>query len=196
VSGLDSLQFAIGMGHRITRDLAGLAVAVNSATASPVGAEEEEDRPAVPGAPAAGRHAPVGELLAEYDHRIRNPELRAATRSRFESRHYADAVEAGVKALNECIRARTGRTEDGDGLMTLVFSPAKPLLRTNKLRSKADESAQRGHMQLCQGVVAAWRNPRAHTLTDDDPARCLMMLEVIGDLIETTRQAIRTRHHH
>ena len=61
--------------------------------------------------------------LAEYDRRIRNAELRAATRSRFESLHYADAVEAGVKALNERIRARTGRTEDGDGLMTLVFSP-------------------------------------------------------------------------
>jgi uncharacterized protein (TIGR02391 family) len=79
--------------------------------------------------------------------------------------------------------------------MTVAFSPSKPLLRINKLKSKADESAQRGHMQLCQGVVAAWRNPRAHALTDDDPARCVMMLETIGDLIETIKQAVRTRHH-
>jgi uncharacterized protein (TIGR02391 family) len=184
VSGDNGLQFAISMGQRIASDLAGFGVAGDPVPASPARAAEEEDRP-----------QPLDELLAEYDHRIRNPELRAATRSRFESRHYADAVEAGVKALNERIRSRTGRTEDGDSLMTLVFSPTKPLLRINKLRSKADESAQRGHMQLCQGVVAAWRNPRAHALTDDDPVRCLMMLETIADLIETTNQAVRTRHH-
>lgn len=185
MSGDDgSLKLAISVGQRIASDLAGLGVAGNPAPASPAEAAQEEERP------QAG-----DELLSEYDRRIRNPELRAATRSRFESRHYADAVEAGVKALNERIRARTGRMEDGDVLMTVAFSPSKPLLRINKLKSKADESAQRGHMQLCQGVVAAWRNPRAHALTDDDPARCVMMLETIGDLIETIKQAVRTRHH-
>jgi hypothetical protein len=44
-------------------------------------------------------------------------------------------------------------------------------------------------------VVAAWRNSRAHALTDDDPVRCLMMLEAIGDLITTTNKAVRTRRH-
>jgi hypothetical protein len=47
--------------------------------------------------------------------------------------------------------------------------------------------AQRGHMLLlCQGVIAAWRNPRAHALTDDDPGRCLMMLET-DDASERSR---------
>jgi uncharacterized protein (TIGR02391 family) len=184
VSGDDGgLKLAVSVGRRIASDLAGLGVAGIPAPASPAEAAQE-----------AERLQPGDELLAEYDRRIRNPELRAATRSRFESRHYADAVEAGVKALNERIRARTGRTEDGDALMTVVFSPGRPLLRLNALKSKADESAQRGHMQLCQGVVAAWRNPRAHALTDDNPGRCLMMLGMIEDLIETTNQAVRTRH--
>jgi uncharacterized protein (TIGR02391 family) len=184
VSRDDGLQLAISVGQRIGSDLAGLGVAGKPAPASLAEAADAESP------------EPGDKLLAEYDRRmIRNPELRAATRSRFQSGHYADAVEAGVKALNEYIRSRTGRTEDGDGLMTLAFSPARPLLRINKLRSKADESAQRGHMQLCQGVVAAWRNPRAHALTDDDPVRCLMMLETISDLIETTNQAVRTRRH-
>ncbi len=183
MSADDGLKLAINVGHWIASDLAGLGVAGDPAPARPAGAAEEE------------RSQPGDELLADYDRRIRNPELRAATRSRFHSRHYADAVEAGVKALNERIRARTGRTEDGDPLMTLVFSPTKPLLKINNLKSRADESAQRGHMQLCQGVIAAWRNPRAHALTDDDPVRCLMMLETIADLIETTNRAVRTRHH-
>jgi uncharacterized protein (TIGR02391 family) len=109
------------------------------------------------------------------------------------STHYADAVEAGVKALNECVRMRTGRTEDGDSLMTAAFSPNAPLLRVNAGRTKSDESEQRGYMHLCQGVVGAWRNPRAHSLIDDEPARALMMLETIDALIATTKAATRTR---
>jgi uncharacterized protein (TIGR02391 family) len=136
---------------------------------------------------------PTDDLLAEYDRRVVDPDLRAATRSRFVSTHYADAVEAGVKALNECVRGRTGRTEDGDSLMTGAFSPNAPLLRVNAGRTKSDESEQRGHMHLCQGVVGAWRNPRAHSLIDDEPARALMMLETIDALIATTKAATRTR---
>ncbi len=105
----------------------------------------------------------------------------------------ATPVEAGVKALNECVRVRTGRSEDGDSLMTVAFSPTAPLLRVNSGRSKSDESEQRGHMHLCQGVVGAWRNPRAHSLIDDEPARALMMLETIDTLIATTKAATRAR---
>lgn len=137
--------------------------------------------------------SPEDGLLAEYDRRVADPDLRAATRSRFVSTHYADAVEAGVKALNECVRSRTGRTEDGDSLMTVAFSPNAPLLRVNAGRSKSDESAQRGHMHLCQGVVGAWRNPRAHSLMDDEPGRALMMLEMIDGLLATAKAATRTR---
>ncbi len=137
--------------------------------------------------------APMDDLLAEYDRRVVDPDLRAATRSRFVSSHYADAVEAAVKALNECVRGRTGRAEDGDALMTVAFSPNAPLLRVNPGRTKSEESEQRGHMHLCQGVVGAWRNPRAHSLTVDAPARALMMLETIDGLIGTTKAATRTR---
>lgn len=133
------------------------------------------------------------DYLAEYDRRIQDPDLRVATRSRFVAEHYADAVEAGVKALNECIRSRTGLTEDGDGLMTAAFSPKAPLLRINAGRSRSDESEQRGHMMLCQGVVGAWRNPRAHKLLSDSPARTLMMLATVESLITTTKEATRTR---
>ena len=133
------------------------------------------------------------DLAAEFDRRVVDHDLRSATRTRFLTNHYADAVESGVKALCECRRCLTGRTEDGDQLMTLAFSPNAPLLQINPGLSKNDESEQRGHMFLCQGVVAAWRNPRAHALIDDSPARALMMLETLDDLIATTRRAIRTR---
>ena len=133
------------------------------------------------------------DRAAEFDRRIIDPDLRSATRTRYFSEHYADAVESGVKALCERIRSRTGRTEDGDKLVTLAFSPRFPLLRVNRGRSTNDESEQRGHMLLCQGVVSAWRNPRAHALINDSPTRALMMLEMLDDLMHTTSAATRTR---
>lgn len=181
MNGEDGRALTIRLGQEISSELAEFAT-------KPRAAVQGDDKSL-----EAERLSPDDELLAEYDRRITIADLRTATRSRFVSKHYADAVEAAVKALNECIRVRTGRTEDGDGLMTLVFSPNAPLLRINKGKSKSDESAQRGHMQLCQGVIGAWRNPRAHTLTSDMPTRCLMMLEVINDLIEITQSAVRTR---
>jgi uncharacterized protein (TIGR02391 family) len=176
-------RLAIEMGRRLSGDLAEYA-------AEPPVARSLGDEPMHQESPLL---APEDRLLADFDARILDFDLREAARSRFVSKHYADAVEAGVKALNECVRKRTGRTEDGDSLMTVVFSPQTPLLRIGKGRSKNDVSVQRGHMQLCQGVVGAWRNPRAHSLTLDSPARALMMLEVIGDLIDTTKEATRTR---
>jgi uncharacterized protein (TIGR02391 family) len=139
--------------------------------------------------------APAEEPLGEYDRRIMDDDLRTATRSRFVSRHYADAVEAGVKALNECVRARTGSGLDGDGLMTWAFSVNDPKLRVPaRMRSDSDRSEQRGHMMMCQGVVAAWRNPRAHSSNiDDQPDRALMMLETVQHLIAVTKAATRTR---
>lgn len=137
---------------------------------------------------------PAAQLLAEYDRRITEDGLRTATRSRFVSTHYADAVEAGVKALNELVRSRTGSILDGDELMTSTFSVKKPKLRVNRLRSDSDMSEQRGQMMLCQGVVAAWRNPRAHSSQFDDlPGTALMMLETLQHLMDVTRKATRTR---
>jgi len=77
--------------------------------------------------------------------------------------------------------------------MTESFSVANPLLRINRLKTKADQSAQRGHMQLCQGVIGAWRNPRAHNNLDDAPEKALMMLETVNELLEVSKAAVRCR---
>lgn len=173
------MQEALSIGQKIQSDLAEFA----SPKTAPIQEVANETLPL----------DPHESLLADYDRRISDEDLRLATRTRFVSKHFADAVESAVKALCECVRARTGRSEDGDELMTNVFSPKNPLLRVNRLSSKSDESEQRGHMMLCQGVVAAWRNPRAHALLDDDPQRALLMVEAIQDLMRVTKAATRTR---
>jgi uncharacterized protein (TIGR02391 family) len=176
VTASEDLRFSANVARRLSSELAEYGL---------VHAEAASD----------GREtlAPEDELLVEFDRRVHDADLRTASRSRFVARHYADAVEAGVKVLNECVRARTRRSEDGDSLMTIAFSPNGALLRINRGKSKSDESEQRGHMFLCQGVIGAWRNPRAHSLIDDSPSRALMMLETIDDLITTTKDATRTR---
>jgi uncharacterized protein (TIGR02391 family) len=181
VKHVNGVQVAVELAQRLSSELAEYSHGYEPSAGQPQGPQDEQQLP------------PEDALLVEYDRRILDPDLRLATRSRFVSTHYADAVEAGVKALNECVRTRLGRSEDGDALMTVAFSPNNALLRINKLRSKSDESAQRGHMFLCQGVVGAWRNPRAHSLIDDSPARTLMMLETIDELIRVTKTATRTR---
>jgi len=177
-----NLQFAADLANRLASEVAEFAVP-----------QRPEDDSAADGSVASPPLSPRDELLVEYDRRITDDDLRAATRSRFVSTHYADAVESGVKALNDCVRKRSGLSEDGDALMTAAFSANSPKLRINKGRSKSDESAQRGHMHLCQGAVGAWRNPRAHSLVDDSPDRALMMLETLNDLIRVTKYAVRTR---
>lgn len=173
---MSSANEAVGLARRLAGELA------------------EYARPRSSESPEAPESlAPADGLLAEFDRRVGDSDLREATRSRFVSTHYADAVEAGVKALNNCVRSRTGRTEDGDSLMTVAFSPKTPLLRVNAGRSKSDESEQRGFMHLCQGVVGAWRNPRAHSLMDDEPERVLLMLEMIDLLMAGAKAATRTR---
>ena len=138
--------------------------------------------------------APGDEWLVEYDRRITDDELRTATRKLFVDGHYSNAVEDGIKALNECVRLKSGSVLDGDKLMSDVFRPDAPKLRIpDKLTSDNAKSEQRGQMMLCCGVVAAWRNPRAHKLMDDEPDKTVMMLEVVQHLMEISRAATRTK---
>ena len=102
--------------------------------------------------PPAPRAVAVDERpVDEFDRRITEHALRLATHSRFVSAHYADAIEAAVKALNECVRERSGSTADGDSLMTTVFSEKNPKLRVNRMRNDSDRSE---HHELALAVRA------------------------------------------
>lgn len=173
-------RFVVQLGRQLSNELAeyrGTFSAPDDPEVAPTGSTSTAQHP-----------------VADYDRRVTEDSLRLATRSRFVSGHYADAVEAAVKALNECVRERSGSTEDGDSLMTSVFSEKRPKLRVNRMRNDSDRSEQRGHMMMCQGVVAAWRNPRAHSSQfEDSPEKTLMMLEHLQHLIEVTRSATKTR---
>ncbi|UGA41219.1 TIGR02391 family protein [Bradyrhizobium quebecense] len=102
-----------------------------------------------------------------------HPEIARASSSLYQDGHYANSVEAAVKALNGLVRLRSGLEQDGTTLMERAFSPSNPVLRFNDLVDQSDKDEQKGFMYMFSGAVSGLRNPRAHGFIQDDPERAL-----------------------
>lgn len=109
-----------------------------------------------------------------------HPEIARAASKLYKDGHYANAVEASVKALNGLVRLRSGLEYDGTTLMERAFSPANPVLKFNNLLDQSDKDEQKGFMQLFSGAVSGLRNPRAHGFIQDDPERALEFIAFVS----------------
>jgi uncharacterized protein (TIGR02391 family) len=117
-------------------------------------------------------------------------EIERAAGKLYRDGHYSNAVEDACKALNQYVVLRSGKYDlDGKGLMTTVFSKKNPILAFNNLSNESDENEQQGLMHLFEGVMIGFRNPRAHTLIQDDPERALEMIAFISFLAKMVDQA-------
>lgn len=90
-----------------------------------------------------------------------------SSKQRFESGHYADAVEATLKELNsevkELVRKKTGQELDGASLMQKAFSPNLPVVvALDDLSTESGKNIQQGYMQIFAGAMIGIRNPKAH----------------------------------
>ena len=136
--------------------------------------------------------APVAhDVFRAYEKLQLHSRIAEVASSRFQSKHYSDAVEKAVLALVLMVKERSGcHAEDGDVLMTKVFSAKNPVLKFNDLQSRSDEDEQKGFMFLFQGAVAGLRNPRAHIFVEDDPERALeaiAFVSFLAKLLESTK---------
>jgi uncharacterized protein (TIGR02391 family) len=122
---------------------------------------------------------PSGRALRAYEGLDLHPEITRAASKLYRDGHYANAVEAAVKALNALVRLRSGLEVDGSTLMERAFSPKAPVLAFNSLASPSDQDEQRGFMMLFSGAVAGLRNPRAHGFIKDDPERALEFIAFV-----------------
>ena len=134
------------------------------------------------GAPEQPELIPIDQL---YDRLITNDHLRQATRSRFRSRNFADAVEAAYKCLANAVKERSDHRErDGADLMRHVFSEKSPLLRLNALQSRSDKDEHNGYRDIFAGVMIGIRNPRAHEPgIKDNPSVALELLTLANHLM-------------
>ena len=134
--------------------------------------------------------------LERFDETITNGSLSEVCRRLFVDGHYAQAVEQAFKSLNNAVRAKSGLNNvDGEPLMQQAFSPNKPILRLNRMRTTTDVNEQRGYMNLFAGAMTAIRNPRAHEHSiQDDPETALELLTIGNHLMDMLDASTKTRH--
>jgi uncharacterized protein (TIGR02391 family) len=106
-----------------------------------------------------------------------HPSVVGIAKSRYESGHYADAVEAALKALNTSVKniykKKTGEELDGVPLMRKAFSPQNPVIVLDDIRSETGRSIQQGYMDLFAGAMSGIRNPKAHENIEIDENRAI-----------------------
>lgn len=97
---------------------------------------------------------------------ILNNRITKIAKSRFETGHYADSVEASFKEINvrvkEIVKEKTAEDLDGANLMKTVFSLKNPIIKLDNLESETGKSVQLGYMELFSGSMTGIRNPKAH----------------------------------
>lgn len=98
---------------------------------------------------------------------IIHPEVTKVAKSRFESGHFADSVEAAFKEINsiikDIVKNKTGNELDGADLMNTAFSPKNPLIVLDDLSTESGKNIQLGYMQIFAGSMTGIRNPKAHS---------------------------------
>jgi len=107
----------------------------------------------------------------------------------YEDGYYAAAVLEGAKLLVNVVKEVSLVGDlDGAPLMNTVFSPGKPILAVNALKTQSDRDEQQGYMQLMAGLVVGVRNPRAHRHGyKDDPTTAAELLAAIDHLLRVVR---------
>jgi uncharacterized protein (TIGR02391 family) len=104
--------------------------------------------------------------MSAFDWGIIHSEIYRVAKSRFDTGHFADAVEAAFKEINEIVKkeykTREGKEEDGTSLMRKAFAHQNPIFKLNDLSTDSLKNIQQGYMDIFAGVMMGIRNPKAH----------------------------------
>ena len=111
---------------------------------------------------------------------IIHPMIQNISKSRFESNHFADSVEAALKEVNVRVKniviARTGQEDDGSSLMKRAFSVNRPIIQLDDIGTETGRNIQQGYMELFSGSMIGVRNPKAHANIDITKERAIHFL--------------------
>jgi uncharacterized protein (TIGR02391 family) len=106
-----------------------------------------------------------------------HPEVQEHSKSRFDSGHFADAVEAVLKHINSKIKnlvlRKTTNELDGASLMRTAFSPNNPVILLEDLSTESGRNIQQGYMDIFAGTMTGIRNPKAHANIQIDSKRAM-----------------------
>jgi uncharacterized protein (TIGR02391 family) len=96
-----------------------------------------------------------------------HPNIKSVTKSRFDTEHYPDAVEAAFKAIirrvKYFVKHKTGQDLEGDRAINKAFAceTQEPVIKVNTLTTREEKDEQTGIYYLFKGVVFI-RNRKAH----------------------------------
>ena len=109
-----------------------------------------------------------------------HPKIVEVAKSRFDSKHFADSVEAALKEVSSVVKglvkAHTGQEFDGANLMNRAFSLETPVIKLSDLSSDSAKDIQKGYLQIFAGTMTGIRNPKAHQNISIDNIRAIHFL--------------------
>ncbi len=109
-----------------------------------------------------------------------HPKIVEVSKSRFETNHFADSVEAAFKEINNILKVmvkqKTSQEYDGADLMNRAFSLQNPIIVLDDLSSETGENIQKGYMQIFSGAMTGIRNPKTHANIKIDSKRAIHFL--------------------
>jgi uncharacterized protein (TIGR02391 family) len=133
--------------------------------------------------PEAQRRA--RELRADLEGRGVHPDVLRFCRAELLADNYFHAVQEAVKSVADKMRARTGLTDDGAGLVDRVLGGEPPLLAINQRSSASERSEHSGFANLVRWTFGMFRNPTAHearihwTMSKEDAEDLLTIVSLI-----------------
>lgn len=109
-----------------------------------------------------------------------HPRIIAVSKSRFDSSHFADAVEASFKELNNRVKTwvfkQTSKEYDGTDLMRVAINNKNPIIKLCDLSTESGRNEQEGYGHIFAGSMLGIRNPKAHGNLTISEGRCLQLL--------------------
>lgn len=109
-----------------------------------------------------------------------HPKIIEVSKNRFETKHFADSVEAAFKEINNTVKLivkqKTSKEYDGADLMNRAFSEQNPIIVLDDLSTATGRDIQIGYMQIFSGSMTGIRNPKAHDNITIDSKRAIHFL--------------------
>ena len=109
-----------------------------------------------------------------------HPKIAEVSKSRFDTKHFADSAEAALKEVNNIIKVivkqKIGQEYDGADLMNRAFSLQNPIIVLDDLSTVGGKNIQKGYMQIFSGAMTGIRNPKAHENISIDGQRAIHFL--------------------
>ena len=113
-----------------------------------------------------------------------HPRVITASKSLFESGHYAQAIFEAFKAVENFVQDKSGLTIHGTNLMESVFNEENPIIKVPEAGHYYKE-VQKGFKHLFVGASQGIRNPKAHKeIIQKDPYITLQYLGFFSFLLK------------